>query len=177
MTMRRSERGTVILVTGGHGSGKTAMALKLAEAYSQKLYIATAEPIDDEMRRKIAAHRAERDESYTTREVPLQLPEALREPTGADLVIVDCLTVWLGNLLHYESDAERYMEELCAALPIQGADIILITNESGLALIPSDPLSRKYLRLLAGMNKRLAALADSVYMMVSGIPMKIKEVK
>ncbi|MDR0454589.1 MAG: bifunctional adenosylcobinamide kinase/adenosylcobinamide-phosphate guanylyltransferase [Deferribacteraceae bacterium] len=167
-------RKSVTLITGGHGSGKTAMALKLAAGYSDKLYIATAEPIDSEMCQKIALHKAERGDSYTTLEVSLQLPETLNNLTASGVIVVDCLTVWLGNLLHHEKDAVKYTVDLCTALPLRCADIILITNESGLALIPPDPLSRKYLKLLTEMNKRLAEIAGEVCMMVSGAPLWLK---
>ncbi|GAB7140619.1 bifunctional adenosylcobinamide kinase/adenosylcobinamide-phosphate guanylyltransferase [Deferribacterales bacterium RsTz2092] len=164
-----------ILITGGHGAGKTAMALKLASGYSRKTYIATSEPIDDEMRLKIERHRAERDETCKTIEEPLELVRALDGVSDTDVVVVDCLTVWLNNLFHYGKDVLKYVQQLYGAIERATVNVIFITNESSLTLVPADRLSREYMRLLAGLNKGVAERVGEVCMMVSGVPMWIKK--
>lgn len=164
----------ITMVTGGHGSGKTSMALSIASKYPRKTYIATAEPIDNEIKRKIEAHKKERDASYTTLEVPLNIHKAVREAADTDVILVDCITVWLGNVFHYSKNVEAAVDALFKALENQSADIIFITNESSMSIIPADELSRKYTYWLAKINRRLSEKADNVCFMVSGIPQWIK---
>lgn len=166
--------GRITLITGGTGAGKTSCALELASSFSSKIYIATAAPADDEMRAKIAAHQAERDESYVTLEEQLELGEAVSGVSGCDVAVVDCITFWVNNLQYYEKDEDVYFENLCKALRASELPVILVTNEVGLGLIPFDKATRAYARNLAVINRKLAELADSVLMMVSGIPLKIK---
>jgi adenosylcobinamide kinase/adenosylcobinamide-phosphate guanylyltransferase len=163
----------ITLLTGGHRSGKTGMALQLAAAYERKVYIATAEPLDNEMRLKIKNHQAERDASYSTVEEPLELPKVLIAG-DAPVIIVDCLTVWVNNLLYYDKSAEDYFADLCDCLPQLNTDVIMITNESSLCLIAGDKESRRYMSLLAGLNRSIAAIADKTCLMISGLPLWLK---
>lgn len=169
---------TITLLTGGARSGKSSHALELVSAYPRKGFIATAEAFDDEMRERIARHREERGPDFLTIEAPLDLVGAVRALEGrADGVVVDCLTVWLGNLMHHRGmDCEGYAEaeaflELLEAPPM---DLLLVTNEVGMGIIPGDPLTRRYRDLLGGLNRRIAARANRVILMVSGIPVNIK---
>lgn len=157
------------LITGGVKSGKSSYALRLAEEFSApRRFLATAEALDDEMRDKIARHRAERGDRFETLEVPLDIHEALTER-----MVLDCVPLWLNNMLYYgrESRIDAVVEALVAALP---RDIVIVTNEVGLGFVPADALSRRYGLLLGRINARLAAAADRVVLMVAGIPVEIK---
>lgn len=163
----------ITMITGGHGAGKTTMALQIAAGYPSKTYIATAEDIDGEMHDKIEKHKKERDESYTTIEEPLELAKAVASAPGK-LIIVDCLTLWVNNLIFYKADIDKMKADFLHALSESAYDTVLVTNESSMAVVPGDPLSRKYLKNLANLNSAVAAMADRVCMMVSGIPLWIK---
>lgn len=161
------------MITGGAGAGKTAHALTLASLHSQKVYVATAVSTDVEMEAKITAHKAERDETYTTAEEPLDLALALAE-ASADVVIIDCITFWVNNLIYYKKDPDKYFEQLITELKRQEKPVILVTNEVGLGIIPWDKETRLYAKLLSKINRQLADLADSVILMISGIPVSVK---
>lgn len=170
------------LVTGGIRSGKSRYALELAqrEATAQpKGFIATAEALDDEMNRRIANHQLERGAEWTTLEVPIHLGAALAQKSPYRFVVVDCLTLWANNLLHYQTvkalDIETEIRQFEEALQHLQIPIAVVTNEVGLGVIPENPLSRRYVDLLGGLNQRIARLADRVIFMVSGIPTEIKE--
>jgi adenosylcobinamide kinase/adenosylcobinamide-phosphate guanylyltransferase len=169
----------VTLLTGGGRSGKSAHALRLAAPFPRRAFIATAEAFDDEMRARIARHREEREERFVTIEEPLDLAGAIRGLAGrADVVIVDCLTVWLGNLMHHrgaDSPEYREIDELLAALSSPPCEILLVTNEVGMGIIPIDAMTRRYRDLAGIINQRTAACADRVILMVSGIPVIIKQ--
>ncbi|MBI5095848.1 MAG: bifunctional adenosylcobinamide kinase/adenosylcobinamide-phosphate guanylyltransferase [Candidatus Hydrogenedentes bacterium] len=169
---------TVTLLTGGGRSGKSTHALRLAEPYARKAFIATAEACDDEMHDRIARHRDERDPRFVTIEEPVDLAGAIRGLNGrADVAIVDCLTVWLANVMHYRGyDQSGYAEidDFIAALASPPCDLIVVTNEVGMGIIPMDPMTRRYRDFAGTVNQRVAASADTVILMVSGIPVTIK---
>src|SRR5579871_1722483 len=120
----------VVLVTGGARSGKSRRAETRARAFAGRpIYIATAEALDAEMVTRIAHHRARRGDEWIEREVPLDLVEALAETDGGGARLVDCLTLWLSNLLHAERDCSRAVAELGEALSRQRSPVILVTNE------------------------------------------------
>jgi adenosylcobinamide kinase/adenosylcobinamide-phosphate guanylyltransferase len=154
------------------------MALQLASARPQKVYIATAEALDDEMKLKIKLHKAERDTSYCTVEEPLDLCAALVATqtlaAQGDIIIVDCLTMWVNNLVYYQKDVQASFAQLCELLPSLSTDIVLITNESSLCLIAGDKESRRYQASLAELNRLVAVIADRVCLMVSGLPLWLK---
>ena len=162
----------MILLTGGVKSGKSTYALRLSQKYTKKAFIATAEPFDDEMKIRIKKHKSERDISFTTFEEPLEISSVIRSISNDyDVIIVECLTTWLSNVMYYKKDTEKYIEDFIS--PLSGKEII-VTNEVGLGIIPSDLLSRKYVDYIGYLNSRTAAKSDEVYLMVSGIPVKIK---
>jgi adenosylcobinamide kinase/adenosylcobinamide-phosphate guanylyltransferase len=174
----------VSLVIGGGRSGKSSYAqdyaLSVCDGTSSRAYIATAEAIDEEMKKRIAAHQADRADRFITVEEPLEIARAIASlPSSVEVVVVDCLTVWMGNLLYHKGLQEgRYpqMEELLALLKTPPFDIVLVTNETGLGLIPADPESRKFRDLAGWMNQDIAALAKNVILLVAGIPVAIKGV-
>lgn len=170
------------LLTGGIRSGKSRYALELAQREAgthPKGLIATAEALDEEMKKRIANHRLERGAEWSTSEVPLHLGAALSKKSPYHFVVVDCLTLWVNNLLHYQTskglDIEAEIHQLEEALRHLEIPAAIVTNEVGLGVIPDNPLPRRYADLLGGLNQRIAHLADRVVLMVAGVPMEIKE--
>jgi adenosylcobinamide kinase / adenosylcobinamide-phosphate guanylyltransferase len=169
-----------VLVTGGVKSGKSAWALARGERLGERrVFVATATALDEEMRAKISAHQEERGARWQTREEPRNLPEAIEAAAAeADVVLVDCITLWVSNLLTLyaltpaEIVCER--EKLCAALEAARAHILLVTNEVGLGIMPADSLSRRYQNLLGEVNRDIARWAGGVYVMVAGIAQRLK---
>lgn len=172
--------GSITLITGGVKSGKSAYALKLGQGQGAKpVFIATATAGDDEMARKIAAHKAERAGRWQTCEEPNDIAGVLeRIAPEFDVVLIDCLTLWVSNLLTLQNlgddEIEAAFSGLMEALKSAICPVIVVTNEVGLGIMPADRLSRRYQNLLGAVNRRIAGLADNVYMMISGIPIKIK---
>jgi adenosylcobinamide kinase/adenosylcobinamide-phosphate guanylyltransferase len=165
----------VILITGGARSGKSRRAEARARAFpGRPIYIATAEPLDAEMRERIANHRARRGSGWIEREVPLDLTQALIETDGAGARLVDCLTLWLSNLMHADRDWSLEVEKLAAALPHRTSPVIMVTNEVGLGIVPDNALARAFRDAAGIMNQTIAGVADDVEFVVAGLPMKLK---
>ena len=179
----------LILVTGGSRSGKSGFALELAEQYDgPRIFLATAQPFDDEMARRIAAHQRARPAGWVVREEPVMVPETLAASLhGARTVIVDCVTVWMANLLladdHFdEGAAAARAAALVSCARAAGADVksasggavIVVTNEVGSGIVPDNAISRRFRDCAGRANQVIARAADEVYFMVSGIPMRIK---
>jgi len=175
------------LILGGARSGKSALAQKMAhESGRPVLYVATATAGDEEMAARIAAHQAERPAHWHTLEAPLQVGAAIAaaRPAGADLVLVDCLTLLANNVLaplpetisSAEADAAlgAEVDGLLAAYLAGSAEWIIVSNEVGLGLVPPYPLGRLYRDALGRANQRLAAVADEVLFMVAGLPLVLK---
>jgi len=165
----------VILVGGGARSGKSRYALELARARGKRLaFLATAEARDLEMEARVAKHRAERGAEFSTIEEPLEIADALRG-CEADAVVVDCLTLWLSNLMlalgrDVDAETERLMETARAST----AALILVTNEVGCGIVPETALGRDFRDRAGVLNQRVAAVADEVYWMVFGIATRVK---
>jgi len=170
---------TVTLVLGGARSGKSAHAETLiAAAGGAPVYVATAEPGDDEMAERIAAHRARRGEGWRTVEAPVALAETLRtEARAGNAVLVDCLTIWLSNLLIAARDIEAEVEALMAALDGVGGTVVLVSNEVGLGIVPENALARAFRDHAGRLNQRIAAAADRVVLVTAGLPMTLKPVR
>ncbi|WP_320128043.1 bifunctional adenosylcobinamide kinase/adenosylcobinamide-phosphate guanylyltransferase [uncultured Sphaerochaeta sp.] len=172
----------VSLIIGGGRSGKSSYAqdyaLRSCKGTISRAYIATAEAIDEEMRSRIAAHQADRADRFITVEEPLEIARAIASlPASVNVVVVDCLTVWMGNLLFHKGlsqDRFPQMDELVALLKDPPFDILLVTNETGLGIIPSDAESRKFRDLAGWMNQDIARVAKNVILLVAGIPVAIK---
>jgi adenosylcobinamide kinase/adenosylcobinamide-phosphate guanylyltransferase len=166
--------GKVHFVLGGARSGKSRHAEALVEALPGPwVYIATAQAYDAEMHARIAAHRARRPDGWMTAEVPLDLAQALAG-AGDRPVLVDCLTLWVSNLLLAEHDIEAASASLLAALRARTAPTVLVANETGLGIVPDNALARRFRDAAGVLNQRVAALADRVDFLVAGIPMKVK---
>lgn len=161
------------LVLGGARSGKSGYAEELIRSRgAETLYIATAEPNDDEMRRRIAQHRARRGAGWSTIEAPLELPQALR--LASRPALVDCLTLWLSNLFFHEHDVEAACEALGAALRGLDVPVVLVTNELGLGLVPETAVGRAFRDRAGLLNQEVATLADRVVFVAAGLPLLLK---
>lgn len=168
----------VALVGGGARSGKSRFAQGWVERRGAGgIYIATAEARDDEMRARIAKHRADRGKAWRTVEEPLDLANALvHEAEAGDCILVDCLTLWLSNvLLHPDKDAAAEIDRLVSTVEAwAGPDLLLVTNEVGCGIVPENALAREFRDLAGRMNQRVAEAADAVYWVVFGQPLRIK---
>jgi adenosylcobinamide kinase/adenosylcobinamide-phosphate guanylyltransferase len=161
------------LVLGGARSGKSAYAEALIEACPGPwLYLATAQAFDDEMVARIAQHRARRPGAWQTRDVPLALPEAVAAAEGP--VLVDCLTLWLTNLILAEADVAAAVEQLLAACVRAPGPLVLVGNEVGLGIVPDNALARRFRDEAGRLHQRLAARADRVVLTVAGLPLVVK---
>lgn len=163
-------------VIGGARSGKSRYAeAMLAAATPPWVYIATAEALDDEMRERIAHHRARRDARWETVDAPLDLPEALKRlDSSGRPILVDCLTLWLSNCLLADRDLDEATERLVAALDAVSGPIVIVSNEVGLGIVPDTPLGRRFRDAQGRLNQRVATIADRVVMMVAGLPLNVK---
>ena len=165
---------SLTLVLGGARSGKSAHAEALVTARPGPwLYLATAQAFDTEMAARIAEHRARRSAGWQTREVPLALPDALADADGRP-ALVDCLTLWLSNLMLADRDPAAATDRLAAALAGRSGPVVLVSNEVGLGIVPENALARRFRDAAGRLNQRVAALADSVVLTVAGLPMTMK---
>jgi len=168
---------TATLVLGGARSGKSAFAQKAAETAvgaGRPVLIATGQAFDDEMADRIARHRADRGESWITVEAPLALPAAIAALPADAAAVVDCLTLWLSNLLMAERDVETAATELVEAAAACPARLWLVSNEVGLGLVPETPLGRRFRDEAGRLHQRLAATVDEVYFVAAGLPLRLK---
>jgi adenosylcobinamide kinase/adenosylcobinamide-phosphate guanylyltransferase len=170
----------VALVLGGARSGKSRYGLRLAESFpAPRLFLATGEANDEEMVARIAAHRAERGPGWETREEPWALPELLGEVQGRyGAILVDCLTMWLANLMLRETatddDWQAGSRRLLALLERLTTPTIFISNEVGLGIVPESPLARRYRDGLGWLHQQVARAADLVVLVVAGLPLVLK---
>ena len=170
----------VILVIGGCRSGKSGFALNTAEkiAADGRIFIATSLQLDKEMKERVLLHQTERGPDWMTIDAPVQLPAAIIKyaETGR-VLLVDCITMWLSNLLLDQEIAPNigeYIKDIKASLKRAACPVILVTNEVGTGIVPENRLAREYRDLVGSVNQQLAELADQVVMVVAGIPVWIK---
>ena len=168
----------VTLVLGGARSGKSRFALARAQALGpRRLFIATAERSDDEMRDRIARHRAERGDAFGTLEEPRALPEALAADRDHDVIVVDCLTIWISNLLVGGAGpgaVEARVADLLDALGRRRSHVVVVSNEVGMGLVPETPLGRVFRDLTGQAHQRLAAAADELYLAAMGVVLRLR---
>ncbi|MCB8822280.1 bifunctional adenosylcobinamide kinase/adenosylcobinamide-phosphate guanylyltransferase [Microvirga rosea] len=164
------------LVLGGARSGKSRTAQGLAESTGKPLlYIATAQAFDDEMRERICRHQSERDERWRTLEAPFELSEAVAEAAGADRVIlVDCLTLWLSNLMLAGKDTDDETDRLALTIKTAAGPIILVSNEVGQGIVPDTALGRRFRDAQGRLNQRIAEICDAVILVAAGCPILLK---
>lgn len=161
------------LVLGGARSGKSARAMALAAP--PRCFIATAEALDAEMADRIARHKAERGEDWALVEAPLDLAAAIAAEAAPDrTLLVDCLTLWLSNLMHHERDPGAETAMLLATLAAVPGASVLVSNEVGMGLAPMNALGRAFRDEQGRLNQRIAAAADRVEFVAAGLPMTLK---
>jgi adenosylcobinamide kinase/adenosylcobinamide-phosphate guanylyltransferase len=167
--------GKTIFITGGARSGKSGIAETMTLALGpHAVYIATAEAGDDEMARRIADHQARRGAEWTTCAEPVDLVAALNATDGQGPRLVDCLTLWLSNLMLANRDWRDAAQELVAALKVQNDPVVIVSNELGSGIVPENKLARDFRDAAGLINQRVAAGADEVWLAVAGLPLKVK---
>ncbi len=166
----------VTLVLGGARSGKSGFAEGLVAGHRRGcVYLATAEIHDEEMRARVRLHRSRRDAQWRTVEAPLEIAKTLvAETEQGAAVLVDCLTLWLSNLMHATRDPEAETGALLRALGQVAGPVVFVANEVGLGIVPDNKLARDFRDHAGRMNQRIAAEADAVFFITAGLPMKLK---
>lgn len=175
----------LIFILGGARSGKSSFALKLAESIKGKrLYIATAEALDMEMEERIKKHKKERANNWDAIEEPIKIADIIKKNKKYGVILLDCLTLWVSNLMHIEARSKgqgarggrtlQKITDLISACKKAKASIIIVSNEVGLGIVPDNPLARQFRDIAGFANQKIADAAGEVYFMVSGIPLKIK---
>ncbi|ASQ90404.1 bifunctional adenosylcobinamide kinase/adenosylcobinamide-phosphate guanylyltransferase [Prosthecochloris sp. GSB1] len=169
----------IVFLTGGARSGKSSFALERASGYRRKAFLATAEAFDEEMERRIRHHRQERGEEFVTIEEPLHIDVALRKLTSehVDVVVLDCLTVWIANLMHHAGSEEGVrdgMERFLDVFADPPVNIIAVSNEVGMGIVPENAMARTFRDLAGSLNQKTAAVSTEAWMLCSGIPLRLK---
>ncbi len=165
------------LILGGARSGKTAFGERLAlRSGARPVYLATAQTLDSEMRDRVASHQASRAARFTTIEEPILLSRAiLKAGADHDVILVDCLTLWITNLLLGNEDVATAVSELCATLvEFRAAKVVLVSNEVGLGIVPDNAMARTFRDLAGSAHQRLAEICDDVYFVAAGLPLTLK---
>lgn len=162
------------LILGGARSGKTRRALDLGARFADRFYIATGEARDAEMAERIAHHRRERGGSWITVEAPLDLPAAIAAVPGPAAAVVDCLTLWLSNVMGAGRDTRSATDTLLGAIRACPATLVIVSNEVGLGLVPETPLGRAFRDEQGRLNQAVAAAVQEVEFVVAGLSLKLK---
>ena len=163
------------LVLGGARSGKTRRAMAIAGGFAAPVYIATAQARDGEMKDRIARHRAERGPEWITVEAPLDLCGALhRADAPGKAMLVDCLTLWLSNLMEAGLSPDDETVKLIRTVQALSATVVMVSNEVGLGIVPDNALARRFRDAQGRLNQAVAAAADHVELIVAGLPLTIK---
>ncbi len=170
-----TQRPQLTLVLGGARSGKSRYAEAVVMASPAPwIYVATAEPIDAEMTARIAEHRGRRGGQWQTVEAPVDLAGAIANAPASAAVLVDCLTLWLNNLMFKGRDIDAETQRLETALAARQAAAVLVSNEVGSGIVPDNAEARRFRDLQGRLNQRIAARADRVVLLVAGLPMVVK---
>lgn len=168
--------GKSTLILGGARSGKSRFAEELAQAApGRRIYIATAEALDDEMGQRIAHHRLQRGDGWQTVECPLALADAITAHAAPDVVVlVDCLTLWLSNLMMADADIAAECGRLADAISAAPGTLLLVSNEVGQGIVPDNALARRFRDEAGRLNQAIARIADAVWFVTAGIPTRLK---
>lgn len=169
----------LILVTGGARSGKSSFAQRIAQdREGRKVFIATARAGDEEMKLRIETHRRERPDGWHTIEEPCRLVQALQSCRGGyEVVLIDCIGFWITNLLLADTEEGEILQEVSRVLAqcrTSGSRVIMVSNETGMGIVPDNRLSRLFRDVLGKTNQEIATAADEVFFLVAGIPLQIK---
>jgi adenosylcobinamide kinase/adenosylcobinamide-phosphate guanylyltransferase len=169
-----------ILIIGGARSGKSRYALDLVKAYprGEKIFVATCVPRDDEMKERVERHRKERGAGWKTLEIPVHIADAITQNSqGAGLILIDCLTLWVSNLIFEIKDEpaiNHYLDRLIESIRKSDSPVILVTNEVGCGIVPENPLARRFRDIAGRVNQQVASVCSKVFWMVAGIPVPIR---
>jgi adenosylcobinamide kinase/adenosylcobinamide-phosphate guanylyltransferase len=175
MTMSTGSNGALTLILGGARSGKSTHAERLATACPAPWsYIATAEAYDEEMRERIALHQSRRGEGWTTTNAPLDLAGSLEAMPEGRPVLVDCLTLWLTNHMLAERDIDVECRRLADVLSRPRGPWFVVSNEVGQGIVPDNALARRFRDAAGRLNQQVAAISDTVLLIVAGLPLKVK---
>lgn len=174
-------KGRKILILGGARSGKSRFALQLGEKVpGKRLFLAACSPLDPEMKERIARHQRERGASWVTVEAFSHLEEEIRKREGEwDLLLIDCLTLWLSNRMMKELKEGEIREKIAGlkkAIQQSAEHVLMVSNEVGMGVVPSSSMGRDFRDLQGFLNQEIAAIADEVYLTAAGIPIRIKPV-
>jgi adenosylcobinamide kinase/adenosylcobinamide-phosphate guanylyltransferase len=170
-----TQQGKLTFLLGGARSGKSLHAERLITTLPAPwTYIATAQAFDDEMRERIQHHRDRRDEGWQTLDAPFDLAGTLRSLPAGSPVLLDCLTLWLTNVMLADRDVDSAVAELCSVLAAPNGPWYVVSNEVGLGIVPENRLARRFRDEQGRLNQKVAALADEVLFLVAGLPMKVK---
>lgn len=162
-------------MTGGAASGKSTFAESIVRGTGKpKTYIATMQPYDDEMRAKSAKHQADRGDDWTTVEAPIDVVSVLDQAQSGDVILLDCVTLWLTNVLLGDHDIDAACDALVNALLTCACDVVVVSNEVGMGIVPDNALSRKFRNAQGKINQMIAARADVVMTVISGLPLILK---
>lgn len=175
----------IIFITGGARSGKSKFALKKANSINgKKVYIATAEPLDEEMKERIERHKKERGEDWLTIEKSIKISPLIRElKEKYDVILLDCLTLWLSNLMVAGKGLSEETEEFVTTLrdfinpstfSLKSSTLLIVSNEVGMGIVPENEVARRFRDMAGLLNQRVGEVAHEVYLLVSGIPLKLK---
>jgi adenosylcobinamide kinase/adenosylcobinamide-phosphate guanylyltransferase len=178
----RRKRSHLVFIVGGASSGKSDVALRLAEKgirpAARRAFVATAEGLDEEMAMKIARHRQSRSAAWVTTEVPVELADWFNEEgRNYRVILVDCLTIWLSNHCERGTKERDILEDVRMLLRVvrrSAARVVLVSNELGMGLVPADARSRRFRELAGDVNRLVAEEADDAYFVVSGMPIPLK---
>ncbi len=163
------------LVLGGARSGKSVFAENLVLASDKpKIYIATGQAFDDEMKERIDEHKVRRGDEWRTIEAPLDVCQVLENDCAGAAVLFDCVTLWISNLMADERDVVQEVERLCTLLGDLNCDLTIVSNEVGLGIVPENALARKFRDEAGRANQMIAAACDRVVFMVAGLPLHMK---
>jgi adenosylcobinamide kinase/adenosylcobinamide-phosphate guanylyltransferase len=168
----------LILVLGGTRSGKSSWALQYTETqYRSYLFLATARALDEEMTERIRLHKSSRGPDWQLIEEPVEISEAIRTRCrGVEAVLIDCLTVWLSNVLLEKGDEkiDGYQDDFLETLSAREQTVVVVSNEVGMSVVPESPLGRKFRDLSGQINQKIADMADKVIFLTAGLPMYLK---
>ncbi|MBI5676309.1 MAG: bifunctional adenosylcobinamide kinase/adenosylcobinamide-phosphate guanylyltransferase [Nitrospirae bacterium] len=171
----------IVFITGGARSGKSSFALnETAKVEGRKAYIATAQALDDEMKERIEKHRKERDADWDTFEEPFKVSEIISDlRVKYSVVLLDCLTLWLSNVISGDMDCSGKIYDLMAVLEnlkfdTSNSKLFIVSNEVGMGIVPENELARRFRDTAGFLNQKVAEIADEVYLVTVGIPIKIK---
>ncbi len=172
----RISGGKIVFILGGARSGKSGFALKTAsDIPGRKAFIATAQALDDEMEQRIARHKAERPEEWQAFEEPVNIQDLIARIHGKyEVLLIDCLTLWITNLMLGNDDIEGKARLLLDALSVCRSSVFIVSNEVGLGIVPDNRLTREFRDIAGTLNQKVAAVADEVYFMAAGLPLRMK---